>query len=381
MKVLRLDDHPSWDPAALLAVPAAALFGDDWPLVRVGEVSALLAFAKPTAVEQPVVVPGGVDVSTGAILRTRRDYSGPARSLGPGREQLRSGDLLIPRAPKLLPVLASKQHAGLSFSDGFLAIRPIDADTGLVLWAMLASGRGARARAASAQGTTIALIGPTDLLALELPDPARYAFLTQRLRAVLSEIPAPSHGEVARSWWRVSELPPNGDWAFGLVLQDPAVLQLGRPLGELAEITSGRRPTPANALGEPLPVFDGLYLTHGEVRQWAMPHTVTAAASGDVLVGEVGLRSRARLVAEPGVVGAGVLRVRPAGHLEPAELVSYLNSESAQALRASLVQGVVPRMTATALRRFPIPDLSERRDPVSSETLPLPMQLDRLLWK
>ncbi|MFF0366398.1 hypothetical protein [Micromonospora sp. NPDC005087] len=65
-------------------------------------------------------------------------------------------------------------------------------------------------------------------------------------------------------------------------------------------------------------------------------------------------------------------------------LASYLSSESAQELRASLVQGLIPRLTPALLQQFPVPEnvLSSvaMAQPRPVTPLPLAQRLEQLLW-
>ena len=381
MKVVQLDEHRSWDPQSLLAVSAALLYGTSLPLVRVREVAEVLRAATPAAAEQAVVLPSGLSPQTGAIARTRRDYAGPVHNLGTAANQLRPGDVLLPRMAGSPALLLTARHAELAFSDGFLALRPTDPAAGVLLWAILSSRRGMQVRSASSLGGST-LLGINDLLLLEMPDLSHYAAKADDLRHLAQSVPGPSPAEVASSWWRITTLPPDGQWTFELALRDPLIAREGRPLGDLAQVTVGGRPRPmAAVIGDILPVYDGVYLSRGEVRHWAPASPGTGTVAGDVLVGEVGLRGRARLVDEAGVAGVGVLRVRLHDPSQAAGLVRYLNSEPALALRASLAQGFIPRLGLVVLRQFPVPDsLSDKTEPLQPPTVALPDQLDGLLW-
>ncbi len=383
MRLVTLDEQMSWDPISLLALTPSQVFGAGVPLVPVRQLAEMLSGSKPTSENQAVVTPGTLNGLTGSVTRTRRDYAGLVRVAGFDPGQLRVGDVLVPRSPSLPAVLLGVQHAGLAFSEGFHALRPMDPTTGLLLWAVLSSSRGMQIRSASARGTMASLLGALDLLQLKVPVPVGYDQLVPALQTLVDAIPDPTEGDVARSWWRTGYLPDGGEWAFELGLQDPSLLNTGRPLGDFAEVVPGRRPAPPMGLGELLPVYDGVYLSRGEVRRWAVAQPTTGARPGDVLVGEVGVRGRARVVDAPGVVGVGVLRVRVRDSSDPAGLVNYLGSEAAQALRGALAQGaVIPRLSAPALRRFPVPDVvpAPETAPTTVRDLPLSLRLDELLW-
>ncbi|MEV4814916.1 hypothetical protein [Micromonospora tulbaghiae] len=357
------------------------------PLAALGDVVSVVGGAVPAQLNQPVVTPGGVNPLSGAVRQTRRDYSGSVRLLGEAADALKVGDLLVPATGGAPALLLKKDHEGLAFSDGFIALRPLQPWTGTWLWACLSSATGVRVREGSITGTTLKRLTPATLLATPVPVRADVTAILPALRSMSNDVPAvEENANVASSWWRVATLAATGDWHAQLSLRNPSLLVEGTRLGDLAQVTSGHLPHSYFSTPRPdtLPVRHGRSVDGRNVRMWATPDAAPRVHPGDIVVVGVGHRGRVSVSDEECLAGPGVLVVRanePA--LAPA-LASYLSSESAQELRASLIQGLIPHLTPALLRQFPVPEnvLSSvaMTEPKPVTPLPLAQRLEQLLW-
>lgn len=381
-RLLNLRDTGNWNPEELLRPAASELWPASSSLVRLSELASVIGEARPGKLDQPVVTPGCIDVTTGAVRRTRRDFSGAVRTVG---LELRPGDVLVPTAGRGPALLLSEDHVGYAFSTSFIPLRSEDYFRALWLWACLSSESGRSARASAATGGMASQLRVSPLLALEVPSPppiadplmAALGKLAESLTAI-----APA-GDTAASWWRLVRLPADGQWRWDLALRDPAVLREGTPLEQLAEIVPGRTPRAfsSSPLRGLLPVRQGNSIDGQRVSKWALPETAPDLVAGDILVVEVGERGRVAVCNEPGLAGNGVYRVRlhDRGLIE--HVATYLASEAAQALRGSLVTGsFIPRLAPSVLRAFPVP-----HQPVATSAPPVPARdlasrLQELLW-
>lgn len=388
MPVLTLPFDGPWDPAALLAPPVSELWPSALPLGSVGALATVLSSAVPARPEQAVVTPGGVSSVTGVVKRTRRDYSGPVRLLGASPDGLQLGDVLVPAVPSGPALLLRPHHEGLAFSDGFIALRPNQRWSGTWLWACLSSKSGLAARAAFASGSAVARLTAGALLRLPVPVPQDVPRAIFELTQLADDIPAATaQPDVAASWWRLNRLPASGDWTAELSLRDPAALLEGTALGELAEITAGRRPRVVFGAPRPelLPVRQGKSIDGRNPEQWGPAGSAPSVEPGDVLVVEVGLRGRAVVADAEGLAGQGTLLVRPHDKTFSSAIAAHLNSEPALALRASLASGAfLPRLTVTLLRRMPVPATTLAADVAGrsvSGQAALGELLEQMLWR
>jgi hypothetical protein len=390
MPVLTLPFDGPWDPAVLLAPPIPELWPANVRLGPLGDLAMVVSKAVPARPDQAVVTPGGVDGATGAVQRTRRDYSGPVRILGSSPEGLLLGDVLVPTVGSAPCLLLREHHRGLAFSDGFIALRPELRWAGKWLWACLSSTTGQVVRAAALKGSTLPRLIAGALVSLPVPVPLDVPGIIVELARLADSVPdATAQPDVAASWWRIGRLPASGDWTADLALRDPAVLLEGIALGEMAEIIPGRRPREVFGAPRPglLPVRKGKSIDGRKPEQWAPAGSAPAVEVGDVLVVEVGLRGRAVVADSEGLAGTGTLLVRPHDKGLSPSIAGHLNSESALGLRASLAGGAfLPRLTPTLLRRMPMPQdaLSAHGphlDRPAPAEAPLAEILERTLWR
>lgn len=390
MLILTLPLGGPWDPAVLLAPSIPELWPADIRLGPLGELATVVSKAVPARPDQPVVTPGGVDRTTGAVHRTRRDYTGSIRVLGSAPAGLLAGDLLVPAVGSAPCLLLREHHRGLAFSDGFIALRPELRWAGTWLWACLSSTRGQAVRAAAAQGSTLPRLTAGALLSLPVPVPQDVPGVVFELTELADSVPAStSQADVAASWWRIGRLPASGDWTIELALRDPAAMLEGRPLGDLAEIAPGRRPRIMFGAPRPelLPVWKGKSIDGRKPEEWAPPGSAPSVETGDVLVVEVGLRGRAVVADTDGLAGPGTLLVRPHDRRLSHSIAAHLNSEPVQALRAALASGsFLPRLTPSLLRRMPMPEAALQThaphlDQPAPAGVPLAEALERTLWQ
>jgi hypothetical protein len=357
------------------------------PLTPLGEVAVLVGGAVPAQPGQPVVTPGGINPLNGAVRQTRRDYTGSVRLLGEAADALNVGDLLVSVTHRGPALLVTKDHEGLAFGEGFIALRPTERWIGTWLWACLSSATGLRVRETSATGATLSRLTPLALLTTPVPVPADEPEILPRLQGLCDDVPAiEENADVAASWWRVETLAATGDWHAQLSLRNPSLLQEGTPLGDLAEIMPGRRPKVSFSSPRPgtLPVLQGISVDGRNVRMWATAEAGPRLHPGDIVVVEVGLRGRVSTCDYESLAGQGVLAVRAHDPALAPRLARYLASESAQELRSSLVQGLIPRLSPALLRKFPVPDAVllpvAATEPNPVAPLPLAQQLEQLLW-
>ncbi len=385
--ILRLPSEGSWDPSALLRPSAEEVWRGLGPLAALRDLVSVVGGAVPAQPSQPVVTPGGINPLSGSVRQTRRDFTGSVRLLGEAVDALQVGDLLVPVTGRGPALLLKRGHEGLSFSDAFIALRPLQPWTGTWLWACLSSATGVRVREGSTTGGTLKRLTPAALLATPVPLPADLTGALPALRSMSDNVPAiEENANVASSWWRVATLAATGDWHAQLSLRNPSLLEEGIPLGDLAEVASGRRPRSYFSTPRPdtLPVRQGLSVDGRNVRMWATVDAAPRIHPGDIVIVEVGLRGRVSVNEEECLAGQGVLVIRPNSPALAQALASYLSSESAQELRASLVQGLIPRLTPALLRKFPVPEnvLSSVAMPQPRPVMPLPLaeRLEQLLW-
>ena len=365
-----------------------------WPLQSSYPLFAIRELAKQIASSgmlaepgQSVVIPGGLSPETGQVIRTTHEYTGRVYPVG-GEHGLAAGDLLVPRNPQQPPLLLSTDHTGLAFAGTFHALRPEDAATGALLWAVLSSGRGQDARRRAAAGTVVAQLSRSGLLEMLVPLPPvtalkRFGPLLRRAQQVPTRT-----GDVDRSWWRTARLPAGDRWDLYITVAEPQRL-LDVRLGELCtEIRVGRdirqQSQPAPRPGW-LPVYTSKSVRLGRVAGlWVEPEAkLVIAESDDVLVPAVGLSASSTVAPYRGAVDRDVLRCRLREPAIAGHLVRYLNSDAGQALRRAMTAGTIPRLTVTSARRLPIDVQVTRHDMPAAAAGDQPLlaeQLDGLIW-
>ncbi len=355
-RLLDLRGARTWSPVALLVPDPATL----WPQVRgglhpLGDLVVFIPVDGPASSEQAVVTPGVVD-------------------------------------PRHV-VLVSADLAGFVFSSTFAALRPLpDGPEALWLWAVLNSSAGVAARSRLAEGTSLPELSLSRLLELPVPlSPPGWA----ESRTRVSELQQRSvrirpTDAVGQSWWRIAQLPRRRRWDLLLATPRPELFAQGMPLGELAEdIKVGRRINKTLDVSRPgwLPALTAQDLRkHGQRQKWTPELTGLVAEPDDIVVAEVGRRGPATVVRERTVIGASVIVVRLYDPNLAQPIVTFLNSEFGQSLRALLVSGAaIPHVGPRALRDLRVPqhvlDHPAGLEPAVDAGQPdLATALDGLLW-
>lgn len=382
--MLDLVQRQTWDIVSLLMPTPAELWGQQ-QLVRLGALVQVHAARSEAQDDEPVITPGGVDSTTGAVA-TRRGRAANRSVLRVGAVDAAAqlGDVLVPQFGDGPCVLIGEQHKALSFVN-FVALRPETRTVGLWLWAVLSATRGQWLRQALAVGTTRRL-SLTDLLNSSVPVPPADDDPRYDQISTLHAGTTVGDSSEGRSWWRVATLPADGEWHRHLVTPTPEMLEHGTPLGQLAVILAGRNPALVFESSRPgsLPVLNGRSVDGAHVTRWADPGSTVIAEPGDVAVVEVGVRGRAAIVGERAIAGTGVLLLKPHDRSHGSSLAAYLRSESAQNLRGTLIAGFIPRLTRSTLRQLPVPDealAATAHAPAEQDpAFPLGEQLERLLW-
>lgn len=382
--VLDLRERPTWDVAGLLAPDPEEIWGQTH-LVGVSTLAELLMARTNAEDDEPVVTPGSVDATTGDVT-TRRGRAAQRFALRVGTERngARPDDVLVPQLGDGPCVLVGEQHQALSFVN-FLALRAEERTTALWLWAALSSTRGRALRRSLAIGMTDRL-PPGELLAAPVPSPPPLADPRYAHIAELHRVTSVSVASEGRTWWRVTSLPASGEWHRHLATSTPQVFDEGVPLGELGSIVTGRNPRRAFEQPRPglLPVLNGRSVDGQRSTRWADAERGPLAEPGDVAVVEVGTRGRVAVVATPALAGTGVMLLKPHDRRHADAIAAYLRSEPAQALRATLITGYIPRLTRSTLAQLPVPDSiltsPVQAAPAPSPARPLSERLEQLLW-
>jgi hypothetical protein len=397
---VNLSGTPSWEPARLVAPVRETWWPTNrWPLAPIGElVSTVVAATALAEPDQPVVTPAGISRDDGHVASTKHDYSGRVYHSGTATDALAIGDLLVSPYPAQPALLIGPDHDALAFAGTFHALRPIDSQVGIWLWAVLSSSTGSNARYSEAVGGIRPLLSRGRLLELVVPMPPLETLhvVTQRVQPLLgpSQRVSTRAGEIDRSWWRTDRLPRNSRWDFYVTLPDPQQLFTGTPLGELChDVKMGRD---VHDVALPIvregwvPVFTSRSVRHDRADQlWVAPgQQLIYAEPGDVLIPAVGLSARSHACRQLGVVDRDVIRCRLHRPEFAASVVHFLNADAGQSLRRMLVAGIIPRLTVKTVGLLSIPDeaLLEGKQVGSAEDETakgrglLADQLDRVLW-
>ncbi len=318
-----LSQTATWDPRAIKrAFDGPARVGRATEeTVAVGDVATPVArtsFHVPTR----TVNQAGIDDITGAVrLIGSKTY---IQGFKLASESLHVGDVLVNTTGRHPSVLITNEHRQLAFSPAFEALRP----TGIppdALWAYLNSkpGLGAiRSLRSSAQSRTAGAIAAEQLGELRLPA----AHEPRTMSRVGRELPQPAiqlaaASEPASSWnyLNLSDAPT---WERLLNAFDPVYRSETDPLGELAEVFSGRtrqRDAHDEPYDDALPLVTISNLTRGyEPDRWIVPDTASRLVEpGDILVPKNGNTIIARVSDRVAVPATGVHVVRPHQRPQP----------------------------------------------------------------
>jgi hypothetical protein len=397
---VNLSGTASWEPARLVAPVGETRWPTDrWPLVPIGDL--VTAVVAPTALAepaQPVVTPVGISREGGHVASTRHDYAGRIYHSGRELEALAVGDLLVSPNPAQPALLIGPDHNALAFAGTFHALRPIDPQVGVWLWAVLSSTTGSNARYSEAAGGIRPTLTRGRLLELVVPMPSRETLrvVTERVQPLLGRAQKVSTraGEIDRSWWRTDRLPRDGRWDFYVTLPDPQQLLTGTPLEELCQdVTMGRD---VHNVALPIarkgwvPVYTSRSVRHDRADElWVPPERrFIYAEPGDVLIPAVGLSARSHVCRQLGAADRDVIRCRLRRPEFAGAVVHFLNADAGQSLRRVLVAGSIPRLTVKTVRLLSIPNevllegeqIRSAEDEAAKGHGLLAEQLDRVLW-
>lgn len=221
----------SWSPSQRLRRPPSWFGGAAAELVPLGELARTSATVSPLPAELPLVTPRDVNPTTGAVEPASLADGRDGLRLG---EDLRLGDVLLPRRGFGPAVLVDDDHIGLGFS-GFLLLRATSEVDPHTLWALLTSRSGLAARRALETGASaVTADSLRQLLVPRFPSQigARVRIIRAAAldRSALSSLDRTSH-------WRVVALRDEDPWRRRLEREQTGE---GEPLGNLGELWAGR---------------------------------------------------------------------------------------------------------------------------------------------
>lgn len=382
--LLDLRRELNWDPARLTAEAFR------WPrsehLVPLRELATRLAPRSFAEAGAPVITPQSVDGASGAVRRRSRKYQGSVFQVG---AELRNGDVLMPRLRSGPPLLVSDRLTGALVSARYAALRPVERELGLWLWALLGSESGIRLRTSLSRGDAVTHIDAVSLLEAAVPVPP--LAVRRNLLDQLVELERTTHTEEeepSETWWHTTDL-REVPWRIALATPDRSPLEDGTPLEMLCGQISRGRETRRHALTEPapdyLPVADVSVLGGKAPRRW-MPVADTGpsviAHPGDLMVAGLGNYAYATVVEHESIADQHVFVLRLRDVTSGKAIAAYLNSQRGYRVRQMLLTGsTIPSLRAADLAALPIPD-DALRSPVEHEAPPLPLarRLENVLW-
>ncbi|TCI97397.1 hypothetical protein [Aeromicrobium sp. IC_218] len=380
--ILDLRGAPNWDPTHLTG--NAFRWPSTNPAVRVGDLATRLAPRSFAAAGSPVVTPANVDGTTGSIKRRSKQYQGSVYQAG---SELRSGDVLVPRAGTGPALLVSERLRGALISPHFAALRPVDKQFGIWLWAVMSSDSGRQLRASLGRGVSRTAVDIPALFDAQVPVPPLAGL--HALMEPLHAVEATTHREEAEAietWWQTTDLRAT-EWRLALAIPDASILSNGSALRDFCgEIVRGKD-TRSHALGAEtpgyLPVADVSMLGGKAPRRWVPGDAgnPTVAYPGDLMVAGLGKLPHARIADAPLVADnhVFVLRLRNPG-VGPA-LAHYLNGQDAYRLRQLFLTGTtIPSISVADLARIPVPESALELPEEPSAPLPLSERLEQVLW-
>lgn len=359
-------ERESFDPSALPELAEGAHPASyTGPVQLVSDVAQAIAPLERPRAGELVVTPRSIDQFTGRITRLFESHSGLVQRVG--INGLAAGDVLVPAAGGLCH-LVDGQSAALAFSPRFVALRPHSV-AGLVLWALLSSRWGIRARRSAAPVTSRSLspgmLGSIRIPSLaqgDLPDGLHLSPPTERLARLLPEPSVVLELEGSESSrWRKVHLQAIDAWD-PLVLDAVSITGPRRPIREFASVTTAqgvpRRNQLAGPVGGSLPMLSARDVSMGaSATTWAPRGPITTVAGpGDVVVTRIGPRHRVALVDQELAVGSELLVVHCGDSRVGRALASYLDSPEGRKRLGGLESGsVLRRVPAAALARLDVP--------------------------
>jgi hypothetical protein len=350
----------SWDPSRLLdqtmtVGPQAS------PAVRLGDLVELVPPEPLSPAVTEWVTPAAVSEESGtAVVRLQYRPERAGYRLG---VNLRAGDVLVPRHGLAPCVVVDPATAGVAFTEGFIALRPQRHAHPAVLWALLSSRSGTRARKQLLAGTAVPRMAVDALLELPLHLPP--VALAHYVEALLPEPRVDrTVDQPRRTSWTMAD-PRDGQWAEVIVTTGLG-FEPGRRLEDIARVLPGTiRAHDRSEL--PLPGFVPVCLPENARRNdwtakaWAQPRPPLTDGWSFVLPAV--RRYRAGSPPPGWVVGHDAYLISP---LEPGtatDLIAWISGPQGQAILERFSHTTfIPRLSLSALRGLPVP----RRLPAAS---------------
>ena len=343
---------PTLWPAGARAVPGR-------PLGELAEVTLAPTRLVPG---EPVYGPGGIDPTSGRLVRQQRAKASSGFRVGLGGLEL--GDVLVPRSPRTPCVLLSHEHAGEAFSRQFIPLRPRALDPNL-LWAMLSSTTGMRVREEISTGTLIRQLSARELLTVKVPEQLlERAILLLPVLRELSPVPAIrlQIDSVVASSWASIDLGGVASWAIAASEAAAGPAPGNRAIGEFAEVLTSRGVPRSRQELAPfaggLPLMGAKDVTLGQgPSAWVSKHDARVMMQpGDVLVTRAGLKHRIAVARARAALGSELLLIRLGSPSHADSLAETLASEGLQERLSRLSTGAtIPRIAAADLLKLQVP--------------------------
>lgn len=352
----------TWDPHAYeTLLPSAFPASYAGPVVSVADVCTVLRPLSSANRGALVVAPGGTSRRSGRIERLTASKGQPVFRLE--ARGLELGDVLVPAAGVAPCVLIDERHSSTAFSHGYVALRP-NRFPPVLLWALLSSRSGERARSAATEGQPPFRMDARSIGRIRLPalPHDRQARLVTRIRALLPEPPVLLTAESARtSRWVLVDVVGRRDWNPARVIIESDV-EGGVRIDEIASVLAPRGVSRGHQLSRPaegaVPVLTAACVTKGRgPSTWAPPGIqMEVAFPGDVVLTRIGPRHRVATPDAGIAFGTELLVIRCHDPAVAPALASYLASEGGASRVGALDSGTtIPRLTLDGVRSFPIP--------------------------
>lgn len=324
--------RPTGEPGADSVPPYAP---DGTPVRALGDLAEILAISRPS-VDISTVRPADVDRGDGGIRSYASDYKG--RVLVVDGRKLRLGDIVVPDDPQRPAVLLDERHQGLAFTATFTAVRPrLEVMDPVLIWALLSSSPGFMARADFSNASASLGNARTPrralrqlLLPLQVPGwPSRREDVLALHHRAAVALPAAR----STSAWTIRDLAQQDSWRPVDVLRPPIPEREGTSLAELCTVLrrgsaarnmAAETPTPGW-----LPVATVTQVNRGTTpRRWVPADSAGSGVgrTGDVVVGLVGERSAAVVLATTCAVDRDMAVMRVTDETSRDAIVTYLTA-------------------------------------------------------
>ena len=381
-RLVELQGHLSWDPSELLL--RSFEWPTEWPLERLSEITQRLTPRVLVNAGTPVITPDSIDKLYGGVRNRTLRYQGSAFQVGRDPEDLRPGDLILPKRPKVPPILIGDSLVGAIISDDFYAFRPTEWAFGAVLWAVFASKSGMNWWQGLTFGHSRVPVTALDDARLPCPPYETQDRVQTRLVGILTRLEN-MEVEAPATWWSTADLRQLG-WQLALATPSPEEFTTGNPTSHYATVVAGK-PVDRELLHDSnkpglLAVVTGGVLAGVTQPRWTeRAPRFEIAQPGDVLVAAIGERPHARVVENATVIDSSVYLLRPTRTEHALKIASYLNSREGQARRQIMLSGaVIPRISLRQLRDLPIPERHIEAETMNVPLVPLADELENELW-